>query len=192
MNLRKLIALGLIVLGILIGGKAAYLQSKALLAQWLISSAWHDTRHASKSSPPWPWADFTALAKLSIANNSPLYVLDSGSNQALAFGPTHVTGSTEPGKQGQVVIAAHNDSHFKGLQTIQLGDSVTLTARSGITRHYQVVNRMVIDVSKDQLLKRNRDELILITCYPFNSLQPNGPLRFIVWAEPVQAKVVSL
>ena len=164
---------------------ANWLQIKAVVAQVLIEQAWTETLMAPEQiHTPWAWADFWPVAKLKVSDNDPVYVLSSATGQALAFGPGHMQESTEPGKFGQVMIAGHKDSHFSFLDTIKVGDSVQLESIVG--RHsYQVSGMEVVDSGEYQLPLADNDELLLITCYPFNSLQMNGPLRLVVTASRI-------
>lgn len=186
---RLILGLCCLCAAVTFGGQAAYLQAKGAMAQWLIADAWRSVQVTGQPQKPWQWADFVPLAKLQLNDQRPLYVLSSGSDQSLAFGPSHLSQSTLPGAVGQVVIAAHNDSHFSGLKTLRKGHRISVETTDGRVRTYQVTDKQVIDVERDQLVASDNDELILITCYPFNSLQPNGPLRLVVRALPLPAKL---
>ena len=32
-------------------------------------------------------------------------------------------------------------------------------------------------------IEGDREELILVTCFPFDAIKAGGPLRYVVWAE---------
>ena len=51
------------------------------------------------------------------------------------------------------------------------------------TVHYQVYDMQVVD-SKTYTLQQNSDgqTLVLVTCYPFDSLAGGGSLRYLVYA----------
>ena len=45
-------------------------------------------------------------------------------------------------------------------------------------------NAQIIDSSKYKLqIPKNPKQLILITCYPFDTFHPGGPLRYVVTLE---------
>lgn len=156
-----------------------------MVAQALIEQAWEESlKIPDQQHTPWAWADFWPVAKLTVADNDSVYVLSSASGQALAFGPGHMRESAKPGSVGQVMIAGHKDSHFSFLESVQLGDSLQLES---ITEDiaYEITSLEILDSSKNQLPVADKDELLLITCYPFNSLQMNGPLRLVVTANRI-------
>lgn len=184
-NVRVVFSTLLISLGLIIFAYANWLQIKAVVAQVLIEQAWGETLKApEKIHTPWAWADFWPVAKLKVAENDAVYVLSSASGQALAFGPGHMQESAEPGQFGQVMIAGHKDSHFSFLKTIELGNSVQLESISG-SHFYKISDMKIVDSTEYQLPLADNDELLLITCYPFNSLQMNGPLRLVVTASRI-------
>ena len=174
-----------ISVGVIIFTYANWLQMKAVVAQVLIEQAWEETlENPDQFHTPWAWADFWPVAKLTVANNDSVYVLSSASGQALAFGPGHMRESIKPGDFGQVMIAGHKDSHFSFLESAQVGDALQL---EGLSKEvtYSITSLDIIDSSKNKLPIADNDELLLITCYPFNSLQMNGPLRLVVTANRI-------
>jgi sortase A len=184
-KVRALISTLFIVIGVTTFTYANWLQVKALVAQVLIEQAWEETLNTpDQYHTPWAWADFWPVAKLTVANNDPVYVLSSASGQALAFGPGHMRESIKPGQFGQVMIAGHKDSHFSFLESVQLGDSLQLEGSSNSVA-YEITALNILDSSQNQLPIADNDELLLITCYPFNSLQMNGPLRLVVTANRI-------
>ncbi len=185
MSTRKITGALLLGIGGLMMGNIGYIHAKAQLAQYLIADAWQQTIATGQPVPPWSWADFSPIAKLSFTSSKPLFVLKGSHGQSLAFGPGHLTNSTMPGDVGQVVIAAHNDSHFVELKNVHVGNIISLQSRSGITRHYRITDKTIFDVKQQMLRRSDRDELILITCYPFNNLRPNTPLRLVVRGTPI-------
>ncbi|WP_346838990.1 class GN sortase [Microbulbifer sp. SAOS-129_SWC] len=162
---------------------AAWLVTKAQLAQYLIGSAWQEQLHSGKAAKPWPWADTRPVAKLVLNGGSPLMVLAGGSGQALAFGPGLLAGSGQPGQARTTVIAAHRDTHFAGLQGLQRGDPIGLQDSRGRWYHYRVVGTRVVDSRRERLPIYAEPGLLLVTCYPFHTLNPGGPLRYLVYAE---------
>lgn len=177
------------ILGILIANAllpaldASYMLSKAKLAQVLIERSWHSTGYA-----PWPWADTSPTARLSIPRLAlDAYVLEGATGAALAFGPGMVSGSSSPGSNGVAMIAAHRDTHFKSLEHIEKSDIINLQGKDRQWHHYRVTNIAIADSRVDSITPQyNQAKLVLTTCYPFDALTAGGPLRFVVEAELIK------
>lgn len=171
--------------------QANWLQMKAVVAQVFIAQAWKDTVHNPTKSlstqyKPWHWADFWPVAKLQWGDNKPVYVLSGSNGQSLAFGPGHLVESAEPGSRGQVIIAGHKDSHFAFLRYVKIGDTLLLEDKLGFTRRYIIEAKNIVDSRSNTLQLNTKDELVLITCYPFNNISFNGPLRLVITATPTE------
>jgi len=155
---------------LLLLAQACWIPVKAGLAQWLIQKNWEQIQSGNRVSRPWPWADTRALAELSIpAHRVRQIVLEGNSGRNLAFGPVFVDG-TLGGRD--LVISGHRDTHFRFLQGLQSGDLIRLTTRQS-TRWFEVMFLEVVDSRKAELvIEPGMDRLSLVTCYPFDSLQP--------------------
>lgn len=157
-----------------------YLQIKASLAQHLISQNWQSiTEGKDPQDKPWKWADFSPIARLRWKSKE-FFVLSSTSGQALAFGPGHIPASSQPGQNGRVIIAGHNDSHFAFLEHIQHGDELLLESAHGKQKKYKINHIDIVDSRTNRLLESTLDELVLVTCYPFRSLSNDSPWRLVV------------
>jgi len=96
----------------------------------------------------------------------------------------HVPGTALPGDGGNVAVAGHRDLHFGPLRDVATGDEITFTTPTGVHR-YRVSATEVVDPDGTHVLAdRGRDELTLITCYPFHYIGP-APRRFVVHAQRV-------
>jgi sortase A len=189
---QPLVAL-LLVLGLQQLLDAGWITMKAHLAQYLIADAWQAARsgtgpQASRAVKPWPWADTWPVARMQVPRlGVDLYVLNSDSGQALAFGPGHLSRSVLPGAPGVTVIAGHRDTHFAFLPSLQPGDELLLEAADGRLQVFRVAQSRVIDSRRQALPAQQsppQDQLLLVTCYPFDALQAGGPLRYLVTAVP--------
>ncbi len=182
----------------------SYLFIKAQLAQYLLELAWQqqiaaDEVKENRTFKPWPWADIYPVAKLRFERlNISQIVLNNDSGQALAFGPGLNRINVMNGgslSSGIYVISAHNDSHFKHLSELKLNDRVKLTLNSGEYKTLNVNKIAVIDTQIEQLIlpyddatydynqgaKTSINELVLVTCYPFNSVSNSTSLRYLVY-----------
>lgn len=181
----KQIGIGLLfVTGLCLLGYGTHTQSKAILAQWLIEYSWNTRPPQQAPRKPWWWADTQAVARLTIpAHHKSLFVMNSSSGQALAFGPGHMPPSAAPGKRGHTIIAGHRDSHFRFLADINIGDLIIAEHYLGDTVRYRVVELKIIDAQQQRIPLYHANLLTLVTCFPFDDLIPGGPLRLLVNAE---------
>jgi len=93
----------------------------------------------------------------------------------------HIPGTALPGQQGNVAIAGHRDTFFRGLRNIHKDDEITLTTLDGSYR-YRVDFTQVVGPKDIAVLDHSdNDILTLVTCYPFNFVGA-APKRFVVRA----------
>jgi len=177
------------------GSGAAVIKAKAWLAPLLIERAWQASL-AVGGTPvkPWPWADTWPVARLHAPEQGvDLLVLAGDGGNALAFGPGHAVASAPLGSPGLAVIGGHRDTHFAFLQALAPGAPLRLQLAGGGWRHYRVTAARIVDASRERLTNTARlESLLLVTCYPFDTLAVGGPLRFVVSAEPERSDVTLL
>jgi sortase A len=169
--------------GLFEAASAAVIPAKAVVAQLLLERAFERSVATHRAVKPWPWADMAPAARISIPRLGLREVaLDSGSGQALAFGPTFLPSAAAPGAPGTAVAAAHRDTHFRGLGDVRIGDRIVVETIDGGSTTYRVDSLQVtrwdrFAVSPD----RSEPRLALATCYPFGATT-HGPLRYVVQA----------
>jgi LPXTG-site transpeptidase (sortase) family protein len=94
----------------------------------------------------------------------------------------HIDGTALPGESGNVGIAGHRDSFFRGLRNISENDKITLTTLEG-TYQYRVNDIEIVTPSDVRVLNPTpQPSLTLVTCYPFYFVG-DAPKRFIVKAQ---------
>jgi len=170
-----------LVLGLVLLAQGLWIPIKAQLAQILLARAWAQTLQGH-AAPPWPGADTTAVAELSFADKS-FVVLSGGSGQALAFAPSHLSGTPQPGAAGLSVIAGHRDTHFSSLGRLAPGQIVSLRRADGSRHHFRITEGRIMDARTARLNARGGPpRLALVTCWPLDSPVPGGPLRFVLFA----------
>jgi len=180
---RPLITFILLFIAALLFGRGSYIQSKALLAQYLITSAWEQQLTTGVSKPPWPWADTSPIAQLTLPNQESLTVLAGVSGRNLAFGPTIQQLTAMPDETGNIVIYGHNDTHFRSLENAKINDQIRIVDRYNAERTYRITSIRIVDMNQGDIAAQTPwDQLTLITCYPFSPTVINGPLRFVVTA----------
>lgn len=185
---RPRLSILIIAVSVIIGGwqfgQGVYIYAKAQLAQYLLASAWEESKQTQQPVKPWPWADTWPIARLQVPKlKVDLIVLAGDSGRTLAFGPGHNFGSVLPGDIGNSIISAHRDTHFEFLQNLSIGDEIIIENQKGVTKRFKVSNTHVID-SRDAYIPIDFDNaaLTLVTCFPFDSITTGGPLRFVVVA----------
>ncbi len=185
---RRLLALLLFLVGCQQLAGAGLIKAKAWLAPVLIERAWTESvSRGGEPVRPWPWADTWPVALLNVPSQGlQRWVLAGDSGNALAFGPGHATASAELGSSGLAVIGGHRDTHFAFLRNLAPGAELQLQLPNGHWRTYRAASAEVVDASEESLpVSTGVERLLLVTCYPFDALQANGPLRYVVQALPV-------
>ena len=190
-------------------GREAAVAVKGRVAAVLIDAAWRARLRDGRPHRPWPWADFTPVARLAVPRlgiDRP--VLSNAAGRTLAFGLGRAGGSVPPGEPGRAAIAGHRNSWGAFLRDLRLGDELVLTGPRG-ARRYRVVERRVVErpadgvwdwdgaesgkgtgredgtgeAGEDSSGSGGADAIVLITCWPFDALRP-GPWRYLVIGRP--------
>jgi sortase A len=110
-----------------------------------------------------------------------------GNTLQLAVG--HIPGTALPGQLGNVGVAGHRDTFFRGLKDLRTMDEVQFSTGSG---DYKYVVESLIVVEPDNLgvlATSSENVLTLVTCYPF-SYFGTAPRRFVVRARQVSPLTV--
>jgi sortase A len=206
-NTRTMATGGLVGLGLLLLLTGFWIPVKAAVAQVLLEGAWARAEAGAETPRPWPWAETWPVARLEIAQVSgtsaeasgargrqakSLIVLAGADGESLPFGPGHVSGSAAPGSSGNVVLAAHRDTHFRFLKHLRPGDELTLRV-PGRAVTYRVSGFEVVHESNLSVLEpADEATLTLVTCWPFDSLVPGGEWRYVVKASSRDAALGGL
>ena len=165
----------------------AVIPVKAAIAQALLERAFDRSVATGRAQKPWGWADMAPVARLSVPRlGETRIVLDTGSGQAMAFGPTLLPGGARLGEAGTTVIAAHRDTHFAFLKDVRVGDVILAEGIDAVTHRYRVTGAEVVRWDRFAIAEGEGRELALATCYPFGALG-HGPLRYIVHAVDIAA-----
>ncbi len=167
--------------------EGSWIYAKAGLAQLLLERAWSRSLSGETMAKPWPWADTWPIARLQVPRLSvDLIVLAGAYGRTLAFGPGHVGSSALPGQEGTMILVGHRDTHFQFLQNLQPDDRLEMMGSDGTARQYRIIEQRVMDQRSDSIATNQEgEELILVTCFPFDAITTGGPLRYVVRAEAV-------
>lgn len=109
------------------------------------------------------------------------------SSATLGMAVGHIPGTALPGEQGNVAVAGHRDTLFRGLRGIRQNDTIQLETLD--KRYvYQVTSTEVVTPRNVHVLNADSySELTLVTCYPFSYIGA-APDRFIVKARQVSSE----
>ena len=168
---------------------AAYIPAKAVVAQVLLERAWARTQEGETDIKPWPWADISPIAELSVPRlHEREIVLEDTSGEAMAFGPGHMPNTPMIGAKGTAIVAAHRDTQFRFLRELEQGDIITAAMADGRRSMYRVTSFGVVRADSSGLDPAEGgpagSRLALVTCYPFDGVL-HGPLRYVVLADRI-------
>jgi len=188
-SLANVIMLMCLTIGTWHLGSASWIYSKAYAASFLINEAWQATLTNNAINKPWSWADTWPVAKLSIpAIELDEIILSGDSGSSLAFGPGLSQAGAALHEDGTKLISGHRDTHFSQLQYIAVDDDIFIKTAS-VDKKYKVIDIKIVDSRTESIDPAEADyDLVLATCYPFNSVSVGGPQRFIVRAIEQQVK----
>lgn len=136
---------------------------------------------ASAPAPEPPAADApTAVLRVPGAGiEVPVY--HGTSERTLRRGAGAIEGTAAPGSDGNVAIAAHRDTFFRGLQHVAVGDLIELETATG-QRTYRISDLSIVEPTEVSVLAEVGEPVVtLVTCYPFYFVG-NAPQRYIVRA----------
>jgi sortase A len=115
------------------------------------------------------------------------YLLEGTESLTLNHGVGRITGTARPGEGGNIGIAGHRDTFFRGLKNVSIGDTMELRTPKGI-EVYEAAEINIVSPSEVNVLRRRSvPSLTLVTCYPFYYLG-SAPQRYIVTASLIAEK----
>ena len=140
-----------------------------------------------ESPPPAPPDEGELLGRIRIPSVDVTAVVVEGvGKKSLRRAAGHIPGTALPTEDaGNVGIAAHRDSFFRGLKDIREDDTIELTTLDG-THRYKVEWTKIVQPSDTSVLApTDEPALTLVTCYPFYYVG-SAPKRFIVRAHRIE------
>ena len=187
-----LAAAALLLLGGVLLAHGLWIPVKAQLAQVLLEHAWERTLAGEPEAKPWPWADTWPVAVVEAPRlGAHAVVLAEAGGEAMAFGPMALAQTPAPGGPGGSVVAAHRDTHFAFLKHLEEGDAIRVLMADGAVRSFEVTGMEIVRADRSGIEPwGGRPRLALVTCWPFDAKTP-GPLRYVVWAEPVEGGIAT-
>lgn len=143
-------------------------------------SAWSPARIRAYASSP--TVDAAALAVLRIPRlKLTVPILEGIDPTVLDRGVGHIPETASPGEPGNIGIAGHRDSFFRGLKDVKAGDEIEVATR-GARDRYIVERTWIVDPEDLSVLEPTAaPSMTLVTCYPFYFVG-SAPRRYIVRA----------
>jgi LPXTG-site transpeptidase (sortase) family protein len=137
------------------------------------------------SSPSAPPHTGDLIGKIDIGRVGLSAIIAEGTDsRTLRRAVGHVPSTPLPGEDGNVVLAGHRDSFFRGLRSVEEGDRIELLTPDRRLR-YEITSIEVVGAGDiDVLWPTKERSLTLITCYPFHYIGP-APDRYVVRARQV-------
>jgi sortase A len=108
-------------------------------------------------------------------------VFNGTDDLTLSSGVGRIPGTALPGQAGNIGLAGHRDSFFRGLMNVAVGDAIELVTPQ--ETGFYVVDKIFITKPHDlsPLEATPTPALTLVTCYPFYYIG-SAPQRYIVRA----------
>jgi sortase A len=187
-SVKTLVRIGLIVglmlLGVIQLGHGSYIKMKAVAADLLITTTWLNREEGAMPVKPWPWADTWVIGRIDVPRLAvEQFIMKDLSGESLAFGPGIL--DTLPSGSNYKLIAGHRDTHFDFVADLIDRDVINFVGQDGKHQSYEVIDTRIFDSSEGPLLiEPDNPGLMLVTCWPFDSLNFGGPLRYLVEAVP--------
>lgn len=149
-----------------------------------------DTVPVSEVTWPTVGQQYGELSCERIELDTPVYFGDS--NDILRVGTGQYSGSFIPGYNRVIMLCSHNTTYFKPLQYVEVGDVFTFKTSYGVYQ-YQVTETRIAD-HKDTTaynLTKQEEELVMYTCYPFETLATTKTDRLFVYAKKISGPTVT-
>ena len=131
---------------------------------------------------------YASLEISSVSLSADLYFGDSSA--ILKKGLGQYIGSSIPGYGKPLLIGGHNNGEFNKLQYVNNGDIVTIKTNYGVYQ-YRISDKEIASSTSTSAydLTQKKEQLILYTCYPFDTLGLTSQ-RFFVYADKVSGPVI--
>jgi len=105
-------------------------------------------------------------------------VAEGDDDDTLRHAVGHIPGTAAPWGAGNVALAGHRDTFFRGLSRVRLDDVIELETLRG-TFKYRVERITVVGPQDIQVVQSPQWDLTLVTCFPFHYVGA-APQRYIV------------
>jgi sortase A len=143
----------------------------------------------SMASPRRP-SSAALIGRLSVPRLKLSAMVREGIDQnTLLMAVGHIPATALPGQPGNVGVAGHRDTFFRGLKDLRAQDEIQLSTLGGEFK-YVVESLMIVEPDNVGVLAQTSESVLtLVTCYPFSFIG-TAPKRFIVRARQVLPSTV--
>jgi sortase A len=125
------------------------------------------------------------IGRLEIPGAGVSAIVAAGTDElTLRRGIGHIDGTALPGEGGNVGLAGHRDTVFRGLRKLRPADRIFLVTSSGRFEYSVESLRTVAPEQNEVLEATSQPTLTLVTCFPFDYVGP-APLRYIIRAREI-------
>jgi sortase A len=152
-------------------------------------------REVGASRKPLPWSpspsSVAVIGRLSVPRLHLSAMVREGTDRntlLLAIG--HIPATALPGQTGNVGVAGHRDSFFRGLKDLRTGDEIQFSTLHGDFR-YVVESLIIVEPDNVAVLAPSSENVLtLVTCYPFSYIG-SAPKRFVARARQVLPETLA-
>jgi sortase A len=142
---------------------------------------------AARKSMPAPDAAFpiSVVGRLSVPRLRLSVMVREGIDpRTLRVAVGHIPSTALPGQTGNVGLAGHRDTFFRGLKDLRPRDEIRFLTPRGDFK-YQVESLTVVEPDNVEVLAPSRENVLtMVTCFPFSYIG-SAPKRFVVRAKQV-------
>jgi len=147
------------------------------------------------SRKPLPWSQSPSSAAVIGRLSVPRLHLSAmvregidGNTLQLAIG--HIPATALPGQAGNVGVAGHRDTFFRGLKDLRTGDEIQFSTLHGDFK-YVVESLIIVEPDNVAVLAASSENVLtMVTCYPFSYIG-SAPRRFVVRARQVLPQTLA-
>jgi len=140
---------------------------------------------ADRKSMPAPESAFpiSVIGRLSVPRLQFSAMVREGiDRRTLRVAVGHIPSTALPGQAGNVGLAGHRDTFFRGLKDLRPRDEIQFATPIGNFK-YQVESLTVVEPDNVEALAPSPENVLtMVTCYPFSYIGP-APKRFVVRAK---------
>jgi LPXTG-site transpeptidase (sortase) family protein len=132
-------------------------------------------------------SEVEALGRLEIPSvGISVMLLEGTDDDTLDRAVGRIEGTARLGESGNLGIAGHRDSFFRGLRHIEKGNLLSLATRDGLAR-YEVTEISIVQPRDVEVLDpTDEPSITLVTCYPFYFVG-KAPERYVVRARQLDS-----
>jgi sortase A len=88
-----------------------------------------------------------------------------------------------PGERGNSFIQGHRDTQLAFLRDLRIGDTLRVDLADARSSSCAIVDLRIVDRGRWRIASdADPPRLTFVTCYPFDAVRSDGPLRMVITA----------